>query len=166
MTRRATWAAIMALVLLLDYVSKQWAGQSLRLHQPNELLPWLSLTLSHNTGAAFSFLDSQPGWQRWFLIIIGVGMCAFLAAWLLRLSAAERIRGVALSLVLAGAIGNLIDRIASGYVVDFIDVHIAGWHWPTFNAADSAISVGMLLLALDYLMARPDKSPGPGSTGP
>lgn len=150
--RLALWLCIIALILVLDYYSKQWASKVLELYRPREVFSWLNFTLAHNYGAAFSFLSDQPGWQRWFFTILGTGISIFLFIWLLRLHVKEQLSGVALSLVLGGAIGNLIDRVTLGYVVDFIDVYAGKWHWPAFNVADSAISVGVVLLLIDGLI--------------
>lgn len=150
--RLALWISIILLILVMDYYTKQWASNVLELYRPREVQSWLNFTLAHNYGAAFSFLSDQPGWQRWFFTILGTGISLFLLVWLLRLPAREKLTGVALSLVLGGAIGNLMDRVNLGYVVDFIDVHARGWHWPAFNIADSAISAGVVLLLIDGLI--------------
>ncbi len=163
LARLALWVSIIAIVLVLDFYSKQWASQALELYRPKELLSWLNLTLAHNYGAAFSFLSDQAGWQRWFFTVVGTVISVFLFIWLLRLSAREQVTGVALSLVLGGAIGNLVDRVTLGYVVDFIDVYKGDWHWPAFNVADSAISVGVVLLLVDSLILQRIKSADPGS---
>ena len=159
--RLALWLSIIAVILVLDFYSKQWASQALELYRPKEVLSWLNLTLAHNYGAAFSFLSDQPGWQRWLFTILISVISVFLFAWLLQLPARERVTGIALSLVLGGAIGNLIDRVTLGYVVDFIDVYRGDWHWPAFNVADSAISVGIALLLLDSLVLQRRRSTGP-----
>lgn len=159
LARLALWISIIALILVLDYYTKQWASRVLELYRPQEVFSWLNFTLAHNYGAAFSFLSDQPGWQRWFFTILGTGICIFLFAWLLKLPVKERLTGIALSLILGGAIGNLIDRVMLGYVVDFIDVYAKGWHWPAFNIADSAISTGVVFMLFDGLILqrkRPD----------
>ncbi len=112
------------------------------------------LTLVFNEGAAFSFLADAGGWQRWFFAGLAVVVSIALLLWLKRLEAQERLTGVALSLVAGGAVGNLIDRIAYGHVVDFVDVYWRTWHWPAFNVADSAITVGVILLLLDALLPK------------
>jgi len=150
--RYGLWLLLSAVVVLLDLYTKQLAMQHLELYRPNAVFSWLNFTLAHNTGAAFSFLASSGGWQRWFLSAVAVIIVAVLLVWLWRLPHRARLLPSALSLVIGGAIGNLIDRIRFGYVVDFIDVHYAGWHWPAFNLADSAIVVGVILLLLDSLI--------------
>jgi signal peptidase II len=135
-------------VVLLDQASKVWAEQALAYGRPVEVFSWFNLTLVYNRGAAFSFLSDAGGWQRGFFILIGLVAVVILLGWLRRLSPRERWQGLGLALILGGAVGNLIDRARYGYVVDFIDWHYAGWHWPTFNVADSAITAGVVLLLL------------------
>jgi signal peptidase II len=155
------WLWVSALVLVLDQGSKLLADSTMVLHDPIELLPSLALTKAYNTGAAFSFLGDASGWQRWFFIGLALVVCGVLLAWLRRLHATERRTALALTLILGGAVGNLIDRVLYGHVIDFIDVYYRTWHWPTFNIADSAIAIGAALLVLDALFAhRPGHSPG------
>lgn len=146
------WLFLSLLILLLDQLSKYLVARSFQLHESLDLIPGISLTLVHNTGAAFSFLRDAGGWQRWFFVVLGFMVGTVVAVWLSRL---ERDRHwllpCALSLVLGGAAGNLVDRLISGYVIDFMDVYYRGWHWPTFNVADSAISIGAVLLIIDAL---------------
>ncbi|HSH29215.1 MAG TPA: signal peptidase II [Thiohalobacter sp.] len=143
------WGGMIALVVvLLDQVSKVWAEAALAYGRPVEVFGWFNLTLVYNRGAAFSFLSQAGGWQRGFFILIGLIAVAILAGWLRRLTPQERWQGLGLALILGGAVGNLIDRARHGHVVDFIDWHYAGWHWPTFNVADSAITAGVVLLLL------------------
>jgi len=123
------------------------------------LLPFLALRKAYNYGAAFSFLGDASGWQRWFFIILALVVIAVLIAWLNRLPAEDLRARVALVLILGGAAGNVIDRLVYGYVIDFIDVFYGSWHWPTFNIADSAISVGAALLLLDALLGHRKVSP-------
>ena len=103
----------------------------------------------HNTGAAFSFLSDAGGWQRWFFAVLAAIVSIVIALWMARLKKHEMMLGIALALILGGAIGNLIDRIAYGYVIDFLDVYYQSWHWPVFNVADSAITLGVILLILE-----------------
>jgi signal peptidase II len=152
--RYGLWLLLAAVVVLLDLYTKQLAMQHLELYRPNAVFSWLNLTLAHNTGAAFSFLAGGSGWQRWFLSGVAVVICAVLLVWLWRLPHRARLLPSALALVIGGALGNLIDRLRFGYVVDFIDIHYAGWHWPAFNLADSAIVIGVILLLLDSLVPR------------
>jgi len=138
-------------VIALDAWTKHLASTHLDMYRPQEILPWLNLVLAHNPGAAFSFLSEAGGWQRWFFTVLAAGVTVFLLAWLFRLKPGESHLGLALGLLIGGALGNLIDRVRLGYVVDFIDVHWAGWHWPAFNVADSAITCGIIILLLDTL---------------
>lgn len=145
------WLLFSTLIIVLDLWTKQIATQSLVLYRPVELMSWLNLTLARNYGAAFSFLSDAGGWQRWLFTGLSAVVSVVLVIWLLRLPAKEKLTRAALSLVIGGAVGNLIDRSINGYVVDFIDVYYRGWHWPTFNLADSAITCGVILLVLDGL---------------
>ena len=108
-----------------------------------------NLTLVYNTGAAFSFLADAGGWQRWFFVLLAIGVSALLLVWLYRLERDQHWLAAALALVLGGAVGNLVDRILHGHVIDFIDLYAGGWHWPAFNVADSAITVGAVMLIID-----------------
>lgn len=145
------------LVLLLDQVTKIWAEAALGYGQPVALLPFLNLTLVYNLGAAFSFLADAGGWQRSFFIVLSSAVSLVLAVWIWRLPPGARLLGGALALVLGGAVGNLVDRLAYGHVIDFIDLHAGGWHWPAFNVADSAITCGVLLLLADGLRSGRDR---------
>lgn len=146
------WLGVTALIIALDWLTKQWVSEALDLYRPQEVFSWLNITLAHNYGAAFSFLADAGGWQRVFFIVLASVVSLVLLVWLLRLPRQEWVTGLGLALVLGGAIGNLVDRIQLGYVVDFIDVHVAGWHYPAFNVADSAITCGVALLLLDALV--------------
>ncbi len=148
------WLGLVVILVLLDQWTKYLATQALELYRPREVFSWLNLTLAHNTGAAFSFLAGAGGWQRWFLSGVAVVICIVLMIWLWRLPHRARLLPTALVLILGGAIGNLIDRIRFGYVVDFIDVHYNGWHWPAFNLADSIIVIGVVLLLLESFIPR------------
>ncbi|MGB5472783.1 MAG: signal peptidase II [Gammaproteobacteria bacterium] len=154
------WLWITVVVLLLDQGTKLLADSSMALYDPIELLPSLALTKAYNTGAAFSFLGDASGWQRWFFSGLAVVVCGVLLVWLRRLHAREWRTALALTLILGGAIGNLIDRLLYGHVIDFIDVYYKTWHWPTFNIADSAISIGAALLVLDALFSHRHASTG------
>lgn len=153
------WLALAALVVVLDAWTKQWAANALDLYRPQHVTAWLNWTLAHNFGAAFSMLSDAGGWQRWLFTALAVGVTAFLLVWLFRLRRGEWRVGLGLGLVIGGAVGNLIDRVTLGYVVDFIDVHYAGWHWPAFNVADSAISCGVAVLLIDALIQALGKAP-------
>jgi signal peptidase II len=145
------WCWISALVLILDQLTKWLANSALALGESIVLMPMVAITKAYNYGAAFSFLGSASGWQRWFFIVLAVVVSTVLLVWLARLAQHERGTALALSLILGGAVGNLMDRVLYGYVIDFIDVYYHAWHWPTFNIADSAITLGAGLLILDAL---------------
>lgn len=146
------WLGVSGLIIALDLWTKARVSEALDLYRPVEVLPWLNITLAHNYGAAFSFLSDAGGWQRGFFIVLASAVSLVLLVWLLRLPRREWRTGLGLSLVLGGAVGNLVDRVKLGYVVDFIDVHFGGWHYPAFNVADSAITCGVILLLLDALL--------------
>ncbi len=150
------WLSLTLLVLVLDQASKRLASTWLVYGQPVEVLPVFDLTLLHNTGAAFSFLATAGGWQRWFFALIALAISAYLLFWLRNTPASARRLCLALALILGGALGNLIDRVLLGYVVDFISLHWQNWYYPAFNIADSAICVGAVLLIWDMLFASPD----------
>ena len=143
------WLWISVVVLILDQCTKLLADAMLSMHQSVVLLPFLALRKAYNYGAAFSFLGDASGWQRWFFIVLALVVIAILVTWLRRLPADNTGARMALVLILGGAAGNVIDRLVYGYVIDFIDVFYGSWHWPTFNIADSAISVGVFLLLVD-----------------
>jgi signal peptidase II len=146
------WLFVSAAVVWADMETKAWASEVLTLYRPQEMFPWLNMTLAHNYGAAFSFLSDAGGWQRWFFTIMASIVSLVLIVWVLRLPRREWLTGLALALIIGGAIGNLVDRVQLGYVVDFIDVFYKGWHWPAFNVADSAITCGIVLMLLDALL--------------
>ncbi len=153
------WLGVTALVILFDWHTKQLATELLELYRPQEVFSWLNMTLAHNYGAAFSFLSDAGGWQRWFFIVLASGVSLVLLVWLLRLPRKEWLTGLGLALILGGAIGNLVDRIQLGYVVDFVDVYYKNWHYPAFNVADSAITCGVVLLLVDvFLISRREKA--------
>jgi signal peptidase II len=145
------WLWLSLLAVVLDQVSKVVVDSSMQLYESIPLMPYFNLTYVHNTGAAFSFLSEAGGWQRWFFAILALVISAVLSIWLARLQKHETLLAVALSLVLGGAIGNLIDRLAYGYVIDFLDVYYNDWHWPAFNIADSAITLGVGLMLAESL---------------
>ncbi len=143
------WLWISLLVLLLDQGSKLLISNTMQLYESIAVVPYFNLTYVHNTGAAFSFLSEAGGWQRWLFAVLAAIISAALSVWLARLQKHETLLAVALALVLGGALGNLIDRLAYGYVIDFLDIYYKQWHWPAFNIADSAITVGVILLLLE-----------------
>ncbi len=142
--------AIATLVLLLDQLSKWSALSNLKLGIPEEVLPFMNWLLLLNPGAAFSFLALSSGWQRWFFTILGLAASLYIL-WLLRKNQTDKLLSFALSFILGGALGNVLDRMMYGAVVDFIDLHYGNWHWPAFNIADSAICIGATLIVLSEL---------------
>ena len=149
--RQTRWLWLSALVVALDQGTKWMAEAALDPYLPVPLVPSFNLTLMYNEGAAFSFLAGAGGWQRWFFAGLATLITIALGVWLHRLKATERVTAIGIGLVMGGAVGNLIDRMLTGRVVDFIDVYYAGWHWPAFNLVDSAISVGVALLLIATL---------------
>lgn len=143
---RFLWLSV--LVIVLDQVSKAWIQSVFEPYQMLEVTSFFNLVLVFNEGAAFSFLSDAGGWQRWFFVVVACGVSVVLALWLARLDPRERLEGWALGLVIGGALGNVIDRVWLAKVVDFLDFHWAGYHWPAFNVADIAISCGVVLLLL------------------
>lgn len=144
------WLVLAALIVVTDQLAKYAVVQYFAANPAIAVTPFLNLVLVHNPGAAFSFLSDEAGWQRWLFIAIALAASAWIVA-LLRQHPQQRWFALALSLVLAGAVGNVIDRILVGAVVDFLDFHALGYHWPAFNVADGAITCGALLLIWDAL---------------
>jgi len=140
------WLWLSVLAIVLDQGSKLTVDNLMQLYQSIPVLPYFNLTYVHNTGAAFSFLSEAGGWQRWFFAGLAVLISTGITVWLAKLKPQETLLAIALALVLGGAVGNLIDRLAYGYVIDFIDVYYENWHWPAFNIADSAITLGVVLM--------------------
>ena len=146
------WLGIAAVIVVADQLSKAFIVQRLQLGEGWTITAFLNIARAHNTGAAFSFLAGASGWQRWFFIGLGIAAATFIV-WMLARHGGQRLFGWALTLMLGGAVGNVIDRVVHGYVVDFIQVHYRNaWYFPSFNVADSAISVGAVLLILDELL--------------
>jgi len=153
------WLWLSLLAVILDQASKLAIAGTMQLYESIEIIPFFKLTYVHNTGAAFSFLSEAGGWQRWFFAVLALVISVAIAVWLTRLKEHETLLAVALALILGGAVGNLIDRLAYGYVIDFLDVYYGTWHWPAFNIADSAITVGvMLMLAESFGLGHPKES--------
>jgi len=148
------WLWLSGAVIVIDQTTKLIAERALTLYAPVELLPVFDLSLVYNQGAAFSFLSSAAGWQRWLFVAIALAVSALLIHWLWRLDRRERWNGAALALIIGGALGNALDRLWHGYVIDFLDLHYAGWHWPAFNVADSAITVGATIIIAVALFGR------------
>ena len=152
-TRRgalAPWLGIAAAVIVLDQITKAMIISAFQLGDAHRVTAFFDIVRAHNRGAAFSFLNDASGWQRWFFIGLGIAAAVFIV-WLLKRHGGQRLFGWALALILGGAVGNVIDRMLHGYVVDFLQVHWGGAYFPSFNVADSAITVGAALLILDEL---------------
>ncbi|MEJ2359921.1 MAG: signal peptidase II [Gammaproteobacteria bacterium] len=160
------WLWITALVVLIDQVSKQWVSHSLQMFEVIRVMPMLNIYLAHNPGAAFSFLSAAGGWQRWLFTLIALIVSIGLILWLRKLKPHERGLAIGLAFILGGALGNVLDRVVFGYVIDFIQFYYPGQRclpgfsplvsahgaqciWPTFNIADSAITIGVAVLLLD-----------------
>jgi signal peptidase II len=148
------WLWLTGVVVALDQFTKWMVDVSMGLYETIELTPFFQLTYLRNQGAAFSFLSQAGGWQRWFFILLSAAASIGISIWLRRLRPDQWWEAIAWALVLGGALGNLIDRIAYGYVIDFLDVFYRGWHWPAFNIADSAITVGVAMLLIDAVRIR------------
>ena len=151
------WYGLALLVLVLDLATKRWASAALDYGRPVEIFSWFNITLHHNAGAAFSFLSDAGGWQRHFFTVVATVISTVLVVWLYRMPRQQRLLALSLALILGGALGNLWDRVTLGYVVDFISVHYAGYYFPTFNLADSAITAGAGCMLLDTFLSRPEK---------
>ncbi len=145
------WLGLAFLILVIDQVTKVLILAYYRYGESTEITPWLNIVRVHNKGAAFSFLAGADGWQRWFFVGIGIAATLFIIH-LLRAHAGQRLFCWALTCIMGGAIGNVVDRLLHGYVVDMVDFHIGRWHFPAFNVADSAITLGVILLLLDELL--------------
>jgi signal peptidase II len=153
------WLWLSLLVILLDQGSKQLIDATMSEGEILVITSFFNLTLAYNPGAAFSFLSDQGGWQRWFLTVLAVIVMAVMLVWLKRLESHERWTAIALGLIIGGAFGNALDRLLIGEVIDFIQLHYKGLAWPAFNVADSAITVGVIIMLLDALvMSRRQKS--------
>jgi signal peptidase II len=146
----APWLGVALIVILFDQLSKIAVARVFTYGEPHALTPFFNLFLIYNRGAAFSFLASAGGWQRWGFTALGV-VAAIVICYLLKRHGTQRLFCTALALIMGGAIGNVIDRIAYGHVIDFLDFHVNTWHWPAFNLADSAITIGAVLLVFDEL---------------
>ena len=162
--------SLAALVIIVDQITKHMADTQLIMHEQNPVMPFFNFTLMYNYGAAFSFLSTAGGWQRWFFTIIALVISVILVVWLCRLKPQEKWLGFGLSLVLGGAIGNVIDRMRFGYVVDFIQ-WFANWgentyYWPAFNIADAAIFTGtaLILITSFFVVDEDSDTPAPTST--
>lgn len=145
------WLGLALIIFIADQFTKTLILGYYQLGDSTYVTNFFNVVRAHNTGAAFSFLANAGGWQRWFFTTIGVA-AALLIVWMLRSHGGQKLFAFALSCILGGAVGNVVDRFMHGYVVDFLDFHYAGWHFPAFNVADSGITVGAACLILDELM--------------
>ncbi|MEI6001321.1 lipoprotein signal peptidase [Paraburkholderia bengalensis] len=146
----APWLGVAVIVILFDQLTKIAVAKVFAYGSSHAVAPFFNLVLVYNRGAAFSFLAMAGGWQRWAFTALGVG-AALLICYLLKRHGNQKLFCTALSLIMGGAIGNVIDRLLYGHVIDFLDFHVGGWHWPAFNLADSAITIGAALLVFDEL---------------
>jgi len=160
--RRIYWLWFAAGTVLLDQLTKAWVRDALSLYERVEVTSWFNLVRLHNTGAAFSFLSDAGGWQQWLFILLGLAVTIGVMVWLRKYPETRRWDAIALSLLVGGALGNVIDRVAFGYVTDFADFHLAsclsfldkilpGCHWPAFNVADMAISIAAVMLIVSAI---------------
>ena len=147
------WLWLTLLCLVLDQITKQWVAGSFDLYESVSVLPIFSLTYVHNLGAAFSFLADQGGWQRWFFTAIAAIASIIFIVWLAKTPKSQKLLSIAFALMLSGALGNLIDRVLFGYVIDFLDFHWSGNHFPAFNVADSMIFIGAALMILESFIS-------------
>jgi signal peptidase II len=146
------WYRIAAIIVIVDQLAKRWATESLLEGLPKVISPVFDLSLAYNKGAAFSFLHDASGWQRWLFTAIAAVASIGIAIWMARIKSTQNLLLGSLTLILSGAVGNLIDRVRFGHVVDFISVHWNQHYFPAFNLADTAISIGAALLLLDMLI--------------
>ncbi len=151
------WLSLSALVILLDQISKAWISSHFVYGESMPVTSYFNLVLAHNQGAAFSFLNDAGGWQRWMFSAIALIASAWII-WLLRKHSVQKLFCFGLAMILGGALGNLIDRVAYGYVVDFLDFYWIANHFPAFNLADSAITCGAALLLWDSFVDKPEKA--------
>ena len=145
------WLGLALIILIIDQFTKVLVIGTMQLGDSSVVTGFFNLVRVHNVGAAFSFLASASGWQRWFFTAIGIAAAAAIV-WMLRAHGSQRLFSLALACVLGGAVGNVIDRILYGHVVDFLQFHYAGWYFPSFNVADSAITIGAGALILDEVL--------------
>ncbi len=146
------WYGIAVVFVLLDQVTKFAADTYLSYGQPIYVLPVFNITLHYNTGAAFSFLSEAGGWQRWFFIAVSSAVSIALIVWIGLIKNQQRLLSFALVMILAGAVGNLIDRVVFGYVIDFVSLHWNGYYFPAFNVADACITLGAASMLLDMVL--------------
>ncbi len=149
--RMLPWLALALVILIADQLTKMLILDHYRLGDSTVVTGFFNIVRAHNPGAAFSFLAGASGWQRWFFTGIGV-VATLVILWMLKAHAGQKLFSFALACILGGAVGNVVDRMMHGYVVDFLDFHWAGWHFPAFNIADSGITIGAACLILDELL--------------
>ncbi|MES9845247.1 MAG: signal peptidase II [Candidatus Sedimenticola sp. PURPLELP] len=152
------WLWLSVIIIGLDQISKQLVESSLMVYETVPLVPFFNLTLAYNEGAAFSFLSDQGGWQRWFFSVLALIVSIIMVFWMKRLQQSEWLIAISLSLIVGGALGNLIDRVLFGHVIDFLDIYYQQWHWPAFNIADSAIFIGVIFMLFDAFRGEEEKS--------
>jgi signal peptidase II len=145
---KTKWFGVAIILIILDQWTKHLATHNLPAFVSRKIIPFVNFKLTYNTGAAFSFLSSASGWQNYFFIILASILTLGICIWILKTSKYDWFKLTSLTFIVAGAIGNLIDRASYGFVIDFIDVYYKTWHWPTFNLADSFITIGVILLII------------------
>lgn len=152
------WLWLSGLVIILDQITKLVASSQLVLYHQVPVMPMFNLTLMHNTGAAFSLLSDASGWQRWFFTSVALIVSVAIISWLHRLSKDKKWQAVSLALILGGALGNVWDRVSLGYVIDFIQFYYTSYYWPAFNIADSAITIGAVILIIETFWSHKNKT--------
>ncbi len=153
------WYVLASVVIVLDQISKQVVLASVQFGETIYVAPFWNWVLTFNRGAAFSFLASEDGWQRWFFTVLALGVSGWIV-FMLRSHAGQKLLSLALALIMGGALGNVIDRIRFGAVVDFVQWHVAGFYWPAFNIADSAITIGAVLMVWDQFFGAGARTSG------
>jgi|TARA_B100001063_G_C16754322_1_gene552194 signal peptidase II len=138
------WYSLSSFIILVDQLTKSLATKNLLYGEYVNIFSGLNLILVHNTGAAFSFLSDAGGWQRWLFLLVSLSVSIILIIWIFRLKEQQLLESLSLALILGGAIGNLVDRIFLGYIIDFIDIYYKNYHWPVFNVADASITLGVV----------------------
>lgn len=138
------WYSLSSFIILVDQLTKSLATKNLLYGEYVNIFSGLNLILVHNTGAAFSFLSDASGWQRWLFLLVSLSVSIILIIWIFRLKEQQLLESLSLALILGGAIGNLVDRIFLGYIIDFIDIYYKNYHWPVFNVADASITLGVV----------------------
>lgn len=151
------WLWLTVIFLVIDQITKHWVAGTFDYRETLAVLPFFNLTYVHNPGAAFSFLADQGGWQRWFFTAIASVASIVFVVWMAKTPKEQKLLSISFALILSGAVGNLIDRVLLGYVIDFLDFHWAGYHFAAFNVADSMIFIGAALMILDSFKQEPAK---------